>query len=70
MMETISLMAAVTLIGKSRRTLWRRLADGSLHEVMKNFPTRDEVLGLLGPTARQPRWLEHEHFWALHYTVA
>jgi TPR repeat protein len=30
MMETISLMAAVTLIGKSRRTLWRRLADGSL----------------------------------------
>ena len=29
-METISLMAAVTLTGKSKRTLWRRLADGSL----------------------------------------
>ncbi len=29
-MESISLMAAVTLTGKSKRTLWRRLADGSL----------------------------------------
>lgn len=29
-MPAISLMAAVTLTGKSKRTLWRRLSDGSL----------------------------------------
>ena len=30
----------------------RTLDDGSVHEVLKNFPTRDEALAALGPRAR------------------
>jgi demethylmenaquinone methyltransferase/2-methoxy-6-polyprenyl-1,4-benzoquinol methylase len=48
----------------------RSLADGSTHEVMKNFPTRAEALAALGPHAAQAQWIEHEFFWVLHYTVA
>ncbi|EHR73337.1 methylase involved in ubiquinone/menaquinone biosynthesis [Burkholderiales bacterium JOSHI_001] len=48
----------------------RTLADGSTHEVMKNFPQRDEVLALLGKSARDIRWTELEFFWTLEYTTA
>jgi demethylmenaquinone methyltransferase/2-methoxy-6-polyprenyl-1,4-benzoquinol methylase len=47
----------------------RRLADGSTHEVMKNFPSRSQVLNVLGRAARDAQWLEHEHYWVLHYTT-
>jgi demethylmenaquinone methyltransferase/2-methoxy-6-polyprenyl-1,4-benzoquinol methylase len=47
----------------------RRLDDGSLHEVLKNFPTRDEAVAVLGPRARDVRWIEHAHYWALQYVV-
>lgn len=49
----------------------RLLADGSRHEVLKNFPSRDEALGAIGPLAADARWYEDwRHFWALRYTVA
>ncbi|MCC7457379.1 MAG: class I SAM-dependent methyltransferase [Nitrospira sp.] len=47
----------------------RTLDDGSTHEVVKNFPTRDEALAALGPRARDVQWIEHAHYWTLSYTL-
>lgn len=48
----------------------RVLDDGSVHEVLKNFPTADEAFAVLGPRAREPRWTAYEHYWLLDYTLA
>lgn len=48
----------------------RALDDGSVHEVLKNFPTADEAFAALGPRAREPRWTAYEHYWVLDYTLA
>lgn len=48
----------------------RTLDDGSVHEVLKNFPTRDEAFAALGPRARHPQWLDFEHYWVLSYELA
>ena len=51
---------------------WQRrtLDDGSVHEVLKNFPTRDEALAALGGQVRAAEWIEHPHYWVLSYTLA
>ena len=51
---------------------WQRrtLDDGSVHEVLKNFPTRDEAASALGMRARHADWIEHPHYWALSYELA
>ncbi|BAL93543.1 class I SAM-dependent methyltransferase [Rubrivivax gelatinosus] len=48
----------------------RVLDDGSVHEVLKNFPTPDEAFAVLGPRARDPRWTAYEHYWVLDYRLA
>lgn len=48
----------------------RTLDDGSVHEVLKNFPTREQALAAIGPRARDAEWLDFEHYWALSYTLA
>ncbi len=48
----------------------RTLDDGSVHEVLKNFPTRDQAIAKLGPRARDVEWIAHEHYWILSYTLA
>ena len=48
----------------------RRLDDGSVHEVLKNFPIRDEVLALLGAAAHHAAWTDHRHYWTLRYQLA
>ena len=48
----------------------RTLDDGSVHEVLKNFPTRDEAFGAIGPRACQPQWIAHDHYWMLTYTLS
>ena len=48
----------------------RTLDDGSVHEVLKNFPTPQEAFAQLGPRARKPQWLPFEHYWVLSYTLA
>ena len=53
--------------GNSYQT--RELDDGSRHEVLKNFPTRDEAFAAIGPHATQREWIEHEHFWLLSYVL-
>lgn len=47
----------------------RTLDDGSVHEVLKNFPTREEAVHLLGPSARDIEWIAHAHYWVLSYTT-
>jgi SAM-dependent methyltransferase len=48
----------------------RSLDDGSAHEVLKNFPTRDAALALLAGAAQQAEWVEHPHYWTLRYQLA
>jgi demethylmenaquinone methyltransferase/2-methoxy-6-polyprenyl-1,4-benzoquinol methylase len=48
----------------------RTLDDGSVHEVLKNFPTRDEALARIGRRARDAEWIEHAHYWVLSYLLA
>lgn len=47
----------------------RALDDGSTHEVLKNFPTREEAVAMLGTRARDSQWTAFQHYWALSYTV-
>ncbi len=47
----------------------RRLEDGSTHEVLKNFPQRDEAEAMLGPVATGVRWSNWEHYWVLAYDL-
>ncbi|HJV68913.1 class I SAM-dependent methyltransferase [Ideonella sp.] len=48
----------------------RTLDDGSTHEVLKNFPTREQAFAALGPRARDPRWTDYTHYWLLDYALA
>ena len=50
----------------------RSLDDGSVHEVLKNFPTAEQAIAILGPRARAraPQWLAHPHYWILSYELA
>ena len=44
----------------------RRLADGSSHEVLKNFPTRQELRARLG---NELRYVEYEYYWVASYRI-
>jgi ubiquinone/menaquinone biosynthesis C-methylase UbiE len=48
----------------------RPLDDGSVHEVLKNFPSPEQAIAALGPRARDARWTTHTHYWVLDYTLA
>ena len=48
----------------------RPLDDGSVHEVLKNFPSRDEVFAAIAPCARDVAWTEHDYYWTLRYALA
>ena len=47
----------------------RTLDDGSVHEVLKNFPTPEEAIARLGPRAHAAAWHAWEHYWALAYQL-
>ena len=44
----------------------RRLADGSSHEVLKNFPTAQELRAQLG---KEVRYVEYEYYWVASYRI-
>ena len=48
----------------------RTLDDGSVHEVVKNFPTPEAAIAALGPRARDAHWTAHTHYWVLRYRLA
>jgi SAM-dependent methyltransferase len=41
----------------------RRLADGREYEVLKNFPSRDQLAADLEPAATDLAWTELEYYW-------
>ena len=43
----------------------RRLDDGSTHEVLKNFPTREQAIAAIGPHTRNAQWQQWTHYWSL-----
>ena len=47
----------------------RRLDDRSVHDVLKNFPTREQVFDLVGASASRREWIAHEHYWLVDYTL-
>ena len=44
----------------------RRLADGSSHEVLKNFPSAQELRARLG---KEVRYVEYEYYWVASYRI-
>ena len=47
----------------------RPLEGGGTQEVLKNFPSPEQVFAALGPRARDPQWIAFDHYWVLHYQV-
>jgi SAM-dependent methyltransferase len=47
----------------------RRLADGSVFEVMKNFPTADEIRGVLAPFSDEIEIETRDYFWMATYPL-
>lgn len=48
----------------------RRLDDGTVHDVLKNFPTPQEAQAAIGSRAADVQWIEFDHYWILSYTLA
>lgn len=48
----------------------RRLADGSSYEVLKNFPTEQELRTQLGRQVRCVKYTSLRYYWYLEYEVA
>lgn len=53
--------------GNSYQT--RTLSDGSTHRVLKNFPSRDELLRAVQRFSPSAAYREWDYFWALEYTL-
>lgn len=49
---------------------WRTLADGSRHRVLKNFPQEGDLRAATQGMARDLRFHQWEHYWALEYALA
>ena len=47
----------------------RPLRDGSVHRVLKNFPTQAELQALVAGVARQTRYQRLDNFWLFEYEL-
>ncbi|HLU04698.1 MAG TPA: class I SAM-dependent methyltransferase [Advenella sp.] len=47
----------------------RALDNGSTHQVLKNFPTREHLLATVLPYSGSRNYREWAYFWALEYTL-
>ena len=47
----------------------RELKDGTTHRVLKNFPSADELLALVGPLATRYHFRRLDNFWLLEYEL-
>jgi SAM-dependent methyltransferase len=48
----------------------RVLSNGKSHRVLKNFPSKHELLSAVSPIATKLRYHEWKYYWALQYTTA
>jgi demethylmenaquinone methyltransferase/2-methoxy-6-polyprenyl-1,4-benzoquinol methylase len=46
----------------------RRLADGSVHRVLKNFPSEEELRGAIAPFAASMEYVRLDYFWLFCWT--
>jgi SAM-dependent methyltransferase len=47
----------------------RTLDDGSAHEVLKNFPTREQAMDAIGANTHNAHWQQWTHYWAMSYEL-
>ncbi len=47
----------------------RKLSDGTLHRVLKNFPCESELHSSLGPLGRNGKFSTWQHYWAFEYVA-
>jgi demethylmenaquinone methyltransferase/2-methoxy-6-polyprenyl-1,4-benzoquinol methylase len=47
----------------------RRLQDGSMHKVLKNFPSEEDLLALVQGSGGEAQVTMLEYYWVLHYTT-
>ena len=47
----------------------RKLADGSVHRVLKNFPSREDLVRTVAGVAHEVRHHAWKYYWALEYNV-
>lgn len=47
----------------------RELEDGTIHRILKNFPTQAELLKAIGDFASNPKFIQLDNFWLFQYTV-
>lgn len=45
----------------------RKLADGSLHRVLKNFPSENELLELFGKDCGKGMFTQYDYYWAFEF---
>jgi demethylmenaquinone methyltransferase/2-methoxy-6-polyprenyl-1,4-benzoquinol methylase len=48
----------------------RQLADGSRHQILKNYPTKKQIKALLNNVAQDLQFTRLTHYWTLSYTLA
>jgi ubiquinone/menaquinone biosynthesis C-methylase UbiE len=48
----------------------RKLRDGSIHRVLKNFPSEQELRSLIQPAARRLAYRHLQNFWILEYELS
>jgi len=48
----------------------RRLRDATVHRVLKNFPSREELEALVATPGARPEYRALENFWLFSYEVA
>ena len=47
----------------------RRLADGSRHRILKNFPTEADLRNTVGDAGTKVRYVDLTYYWCLSYTL-
>lgn len=47
----------------------RQLEDGTQWEIIKNFPTEEELCGLLGEQAEDVDYRQFDYYWVLRYRI-
>jgi SAM-dependent methyltransferase len=47
----------------------RTLDDGSTHEVLKSFPTREQAMDAIGANTHNAHWHQWTHYWAVSYEL-
>lgn len=47
----------------------RKLSDGSMHEVLKNFPSENDFIDQIRPFTDNVKFTELDYFWIAEYTT-